>query len=154
MPHDEKFIGGEDRVSGVDQESDETVAERLAKLNASKTPRQAFCSMADAEERDEVLADRVGERLAAAEEKIREASGMRAMTEEEETFCRFQLGMTGHFFTLLVKAMFAADDHNLARMGCGFPGLVEVLMHYREVKGYWADLKDRWNRANPGRRID
>lgn len=67
------------------------------------------------------------------------------ITEAEEKFCYFKLGMAGSGTTALIEAIFKLDMPNRMKMAKGFPELVEVVNRYNNERGYWKDLVDRWN---------
>lgn len=67
------------------------------------------------------------------------------ISEAEETFCFYKLGMAGSGMTALIEAVFKLDMPHRMKMAKGFPELVEVINRYGNEKGYWRDLVDRWN---------
>lgn len=70
---------------------------------------------------------------------------MLTLTDAEMTFCLFKLGLEGSGMTALIKAIFALDTDNRAKVAKGFPELVEVVNRYNFETGYWKDLAERWN---------
>jgi hypothetical protein len=67
------------------------------------------------------------------------------ITPAEDIFCMYKLGKEGSFMTSLIDTIFRGDIHNQAKIGKGYPELVEVCQRYSEEKGYWSDLVARWN---------
>lgn len=67
------------------------------------------------------------------------------ITEAEEKFMHFKLGVAGSGYTALIKCIFALDMPNRTKMAKGFPELVDVVNRYNFETGYWADLVDRYN---------
>lgn len=57
----------------------------------------------------------------------------------------FKLNLEGSGMTALIKAIFALDPDNRAKIALGFPDLVEVVNRYNNEIGYWQDLVKRWN---------
>jgi len=71
------------------------------------------------------------------------------ITAAEETFCMYKLGREGSFMTSLIDTIFKGDIHNQAKLGKGYPELVEVIRRYGIERGYWEDLVNRWNEEYP-----
>jgi hypothetical protein len=71
------------------------------------------------------------------------------ITEAEELFCHYKLGMAGHGFTALINAIFALDTNNRRLIAKGFPELVEVVNKYQLENSYWPDLAKRYKEKNP-----
>lgn len=67
------------------------------------------------------------------------------ISEAEETFCFYKLGLTGSFMTSLISTIFKGDEDNRSKIALGFPELVDVCNKFNRNKGYWSDLVDRWN---------
>lgn len=67
------------------------------------------------------------------------------ISEAEETFCFYKLGLTGSFMTSLISTIFKGDEGNRNKIALGFPELVDVCNKFNRNKGYWSDLVDRWN---------
>ena len=78
---------------------------------------------------------------------------MNELNKGEKKFCEFQLGMTGDFFTALIKAMFLADVNNVRKLKLAFPEVMATVKQYQNMEGYWSDLKDRWNFQTNGRKF-
>jgi hypothetical protein len=66
------------------------------------------------------------------------------ITKEELEFCYYKRGNAGGFKTMLIEAIFAADDNNRQKLAQSFPELVEVVERYNIERGYWDDLQDRF----------
>jgi hypothetical protein len=67
------------------------------------------------------------------------------VTEAENTFCMYKLGLAGSGMTSLINAIFALDKTNRAKLAKGYPELVEVVNKYNYDNDYWSDLVKRWN---------
>jgi rhamnogalacturonyl hydrolase YesR len=67
------------------------------------------------------------------------------ISDAEENFCFYKLGMAGSGMSALIEAIFKLDMPNRFKMAKGFPELVEVVNRYNNETGYWRDLVDRWN---------
>jgi len=78
---------------------------------------------------------------------------MSKITEAEEKFCMFKLGMEGSFTTSLIETIFKGDIINRAKLAEGFPDLVTVVNDYNNTSGYWQDLINRWNEQYPTRKL-
>lgn len=68
-----------------------------------------------------------------------------SISEAEEKFCYYKLGMAGSGITALINAVFALDKPNREKISMGFPELVDVVNRYNYEMGYWEDLRERWN---------
>ena len=75
------------------------------------------------------------------------------ITEAEETFCMFKLGMEGSFMTSLIETIFKGDIINRAKLAEGYPDLVMVINDYNNTSGYWKDLVNRWNEKYPTHKL-
>lgn len=67
------------------------------------------------------------------------------ITEAEEKFMHFKLGICGSGYTALIKCIFALDTPNRLKMAKGFPEIVDVVNRYNFENGYWQDLIARYN---------
>ena len=70
---------------------------------------------------------------------------MKIVTDAERIFCMYKLGLEGSGMTALINAIFALDTDNRAKVGKGFPELVEVVNRFNFETGYYKDLTERWN---------
>lgn len=72
------------------------------------------------------------------------------ITEAEEQFCFYKLGVAGSGMTALIDAMFAVDQAHRDRLRNAFPDLIEVVENYLNRPGYWTDLQRRFKHSvNP-----
>ena len=71
----------------------------------------------------------------------------------EDTFCMYKLNLEGSFMTSLIDTIFKGDPVNRAKIGKGYPELVEVCNRYNDERGYWQDLVERWNIVYPTHRL-
>lgn len=69
------------------------------------------------------------------------------LTETEELFMHYKLGMAGSGYTALIDAIFKLDTINRAKIALGFPELVAVCNRFNFELGYWEDLEKRWNQS-------
>lgn len=72
------------------------------------------------------------------------------VTEAEQMFCLYKLGLEGSFVTALIDAIFKADTFNRIKISLGFPDIVEVCNRYNHEKDYWQNLVTKWNNQNQG----
>ena len=75
------------------------------------------------------------------------------ITSAEEIFCMYKLGREGSFMTALIDTIFRGDIHNQAKIGKGYPELVEVIQRYGGERGYWPELVNRWNEEFPTHKL-
>ena len=75
------------------------------------------------------------------------------LSQAEEVFCMFKLGMEGSFMTSLIETIFKGDIINRAKLAKGYPELVEVCNRFNSERGYWEDLVERWNLKYPTHRL-
>jgi hypothetical protein len=68
------------------------------------------------------------------------------ISEAEEKFMHYKLGILGNGFTKLISCIFSLDDNNRAKIALGFPELVDVINRYGNEKGYWENLVSRYNK--------
>ena len=66
------------------------------------------------------------------------------ITQAEEKFMHYKLGILGSGLTALIDAIWKLDMPNRAKIAKGFPELVEVCNRYNIEDGYWQDLQARW----------
>jgi hypothetical protein len=78
---------------------------------------------------------------------------MDIVTEAEETFCIYKIGLEGSFMTSLIETIFKGDMPNRFKLAQGFPEIVEVCNKYNHESGYWQDLVNRWNKKYPHRKL-
>lgn len=74
------------------------------------------------------------------------------ITEHEEKFCKYRLGMSGSFTKPLYDLMFRADPENQLKLISVFPEL-NIVPKYIFEEGYWADLIRRWNLKYPNYKL-
>lgn len=72
-------------------------------------------------------------------------TGLKTITEAEEKFVHFKLGIAGTGYAALIKCIFALDMPNREKMALGFPEIVNVVNRYNFETGYWQDLVSRYN---------
>lgn len=75
------------------------------------------------------------------------------ITEGEETFCMFKLGMEGSYMTSLINTIFKGDMNHRFKLAKGYPELVEVCNKYNNESGYWQELVERWNKKYPTHKL-
>ncbi len=78
---------------------------------------------------------------------------MNTVSEAEETFCMFKLGMEGSYMTSLITTIFKGDMNHRFKLAKGYPDLVEVCNRYNNESGYWQELVERWNSLNPNHKL-
>ena len=70
-----------------------------------------------------------------------------ALTEAEVKFMHYKLGILGSGMTALIEAIWKLDTINRAKIGLGYPDLVEVCNRYNNEVGYWEDLQQRFKES-------
>ena len=75
------------------------------------------------------------------------------ITEAEEVFCTFKMGLEGSFMTSLIETIFKGDIPNRSKIAKGYPDLVDVCNKYNFESGYWQDLVNRWNQKYPTHKL-
>lgn len=75
------------------------------------------------------------------------------ISSAEEIFCMYKLGLEGSFMTSLISTIFKGDIPNRAKIGMGYPELVEVCNNFNFKKGYWDELVERWNLKYPTHKL-
>jgi len=77
---------------------------------------------------------------------------MNEITEHEEEFCKYMLGMQGDFAKPLYDLMLRADRFNQAKLIKAFPKL-EIVPIYTNEDGYWTELTKKWNYKYPDHKL-